>query len=124
MTEPATDPLLTARALLLHDLTATDVATPQVVSLLEDAVAERRWWVQQWPQGEEFVVGLVAQDVADRLLEVAGRWPLCPAHPQEALQVEPELGADPRWVCTRSCGQVAAVGSLPRRGAPAPPPAP
>lgn len=118
MSDPPPDALLTARALLLADLTATDVATPQVVSLLEDAVAERRWWVQQWPQGAEFVVGLVAQDVQDRLLDVAGRWPLCPVHAQEALQVEPELGADPRWVCTQSCGQVAAVGSLPRRVAP------
>ncbi|MFM9368218.1 hypothetical protein [Streptomyces sp. Da 82-17] len=104
-----------ARALVLADLVAGDVAEADVVSLVEDAVTHRRWWVEQWPQGAEFVAGLVAQDVQDRLLEKYGRWPLCPAcgsGDPHALDVEPELGADPHWVCGKAGIVVAAVGSL------------
>ena len=111
----ATDQLLAARALVLRDLEATGIATPDVVSLLEDAVAERRWWVAQWPAGAAYVVGLVAQDVQDRLLDRTGRWPLCEQHDEEPLMVEPELGEDPAWVCHQACGAVASVGALPRR---------
>ncbi|PWI45868.1 hypothetical protein [Streptomyces sp. ICBB 8177] len=102
-----------ARALVLADLQAAGVADADVVSLVEDAVAHRRWWCEQWPQGAGFVAGLVAQDVQDALLERRGRWPLCPtcAEPH-ALDVEPELGPDPHWVCGRSGTVVAAVGSL------------
>ena len=67
-----------ARALVLADLVAGEVAEAEVVSLVEDAVAHRRWWVEQWPEGVAFVAGLVAQDVQDALLERYGRWPLCP----------------------------------------------
>src|SRR4051812_10774610 len=89
-----------ARALVLADLAARDVAEAGIVSLLEDAVSKRRWWLQQWPDGAEYVPGLLAQDVQDALMETHGRWPLCP-HCEEphALAVEPELGADPHWVC-------------------------
>jgi len=54
-----------------------------------------------------------AQDVKDALLERMGRWPLCPrcADPH-ALDVEPELGPDPHWVCAQAGVKVAAVGSL------------
>ncbi|PYC85411.1 hypothetical protein C7C46_06630 [Streptomyces tateyamensis] len=106
-----------ARALILADLAARDVADAAVVSLVEEAVAQRRWWVEQWPQGAEFVVGLVAQDVQDALLEGYGRWPLCEACAAgdgelHALSVEPELGPDPHWVCGKEGVAVAPVGSL------------
>jgi hypothetical protein len=102
-----------ARALVLADLTARDVAGPAVVSLVEDAVASRRWWLAQWPQGADYVAGLVAQDVQDALLETYGRWPLCPhCDDPHALAVEPELGADPHWVCEARGEAVAPVGSL------------
>ncbi|WP_329178149.1 MULTISPECIES: hypothetical protein [unclassified Streptomyces] len=113
MEEPAEAVLHTARALVLADLTARDVAGPAVVSLVEDAVADRRWWLDQWPDGADFVPGLVAQDVQDALLETYGRWPLCPyCEEPHALAVEPELGADPHWVCEAIGEAVAPVGGL------------
>jgi hypothetical protein len=108
--------LHTARARLLHDLTARDVAEAAVVSLVEDAVAHRRWWVEQWPEGVEYLLGLVAQDVQDALLDGYGRWPLCTAHAAQgdphALTVEPELGPEPHWVCPKEGVVVAPVGEL------------
>ncbi|MEV6106073.1 hypothetical protein AB0M28_15345 [Streptomyces sp. NPDC051940] len=107
-----------ARALVLADLGAGDVAGPDVVSLLEDSVSHRRWWAEQWPKGADFVAGLVAQDVQDALLAKYGRWPLCPVCADldeggpHALAVEPELGADPHWVCGKTGTAVAAVGQL------------
>ena len=105
-----------ARGALLHDLTARGIAEAEVVSLLEDAVAQRRWWLEQWPDGAPFVLGLVAQDVQDALLETYGRWPLCRRCSAEGdpqpLGVEPELGPDPHWVCGREGLVVAPVGEL------------
>ena len=104
-----------ARALVLADLAAREVADADVVSLVEESVVQRRWWVEQWPQGVEFVAGLVAQDVQDALLERYGRWPLCPvcgSGDPHALEVEPELGPDPHWVCHQAGVSVASVGSL------------
>lgn len=105
-----------ARARVLHDLEATGVVGADVVSLLEEAVSARRWWLEQWAAGADYVVGLVAQDVQDQLLETRGRWPLCHAceeaepHP---LYVEPDLGGpDPAWVCEQSGTRVAPVGEL------------
>ncbi len=102
-----------ARARVLADLSAGGAADAEAVSLVEAAVSRRRWWVGEWPRGAEFLTGLVAQDVQDALLETRGRWPLCPAcddpHP---LGVEPELGADPHWVCPACSTVVAAVGEL------------
>jgi hypothetical protein len=112
---PLEQSLHTARALVLADLAADEVAAPDVVSLVEDSVVQRRWWVEQWPQGAEFVAGLVAQDVQDALLERYGRWPLCPvcgSGDPHALDVEPELGPDPHWVCHKAGVRIAAVGSL------------
>ncbi|MDT3395933.1 hypothetical protein RKE29_04620 [Streptomyces sp. B1866] len=110
-----------ARALVLADLTADGAAQADIVSLVEDAVAHRRWWVEQWPEGVGFVAGLVAQDVQDALLERYGRWPVCPVcttdHDSHALEVEPELGPDPRWVCARTAVAVARLGSLGSPGA-------
>ncbi|WP_042398607.1 hypothetical protein [Streptacidiphilus carbonis] len=108
--------LHSARAGVLRDLTTRDIADAGVVSLLEDAVAQRRWWVEQWPDGAEFLLGLVAQDIQDALLDSYGRWPLCGSCAVEgelqALSVEPELGPDPHWVCEKEGVVVAAVGSL------------
>ncbi|AJT65074.1 hypothetical protein T261_3405 [Streptomyces lydicus] len=105
-----------ARALVLADLVADEVADADIVSLVEDAVAHRRWWVEQWPAGAEFVAGLIAQDVQDALLERYGRWPLCPvcttSGDPHALDVEPELGPDPHWVCPKTAVAVARVGRL------------
>ncbi|MFL6060399.1 MAG: hypothetical protein ACJ72E_04135 [Marmoricola sp.] len=109
------DPVMTARALVLRDLEATGVADADAVSLLEDAVAQRAWWLEQWPAGRDFVVGLVAQDVQDGLLEHAGRWPVCPAceTATHALYVDPDLGGpDPTWVCEEAGIVVAPVGGL------------
>ncbi|MFJ8045067.1 hypothetical protein ACIRBX_31650 [Kitasatospora sp. NPDC096147] len=105
-----------ARALILADLTARDVADPQVVSLVEEVLTKRRWWVEQWPAGAEYVAGLVAQDVQDGLLEGYGRWPVCQGCAADgdphALSVEPELGPEPHWVCGKEGVVVAPVGSL------------
>ncbi|MEU3184568.1 hypothetical protein ABZ707_10195 [Streptomyces sp. NPDC006923] len=108
-----------ARALVLADLAADDVARPDVVSLVEESVSHRRWWVEQWPEGASYVTGLVAQDVQDALLERYGRWPLCPVCTEtepHALDVDPELGPDPRWVCAEAGVVVAAVGALDTAG--------
>lgn len=114
-----TDPLITARALVLHDLQSTDIATPEVVSMLEEAVSQRRWWLEQWAEGRDFVAGLVAQDVQDGLLSTSGRWPLCrrceesPTQEPHALYVAPDIGGpDPHWVCEQSATVVAPVGGL------------
>ncbi|RAJ58572.1 hypothetical protein K376_03385 [Streptomyces sp. PsTaAH-130] len=112
---PLEQALHAARALVLADLVAGRVAEADVVSLVEDSVAQRRWWVEQWPDGVHFVAGLVAQDVQDALLERYGRWPLCPVcgtGDPHALEVAPELGPDPHWVCHQAGVKVAAVGRL------------
>jgi hypothetical protein len=109
--------LFDARARVLADLDARGVATAGAVSALEDAVAQRKWWAEQWPEGEVYVAGLVAQDVQDALLETVGRWPLChdcgehaPAH---SLYIQPDLGGpDPVWVCEESGDVVAPLGGL------------
>lgn len=116
---PLEQALHAARALVLADLKAVDVADADVVSLVEESITSRRWWVEQWPEGVAFVTGLVAQDVQDGLLERYGRWPICPvcgpgadSGGPHALDVEPELGADPHWVCSEAGVVVAPVGSL------------
>ena len=112
---PLEQALHAARALVLADLVAGEAAEADVVSLVEESVIQRRWWVEQWPQGADYVAGLVAQDVQDALLDRYGRWPLCPvcgSGEPHALDVEPELGTDPHWVCHKAGVKVAAVGSL------------
>ena len=114
------DPLMTARALVLHDLESTHAADARSVSALEEAVSTRRWWTSQWEEGKEYVAGLVAQDVQDALLEEVGRWQLCPvcegrtgSDEPHALYIHPELGGpDPAWVCERSGIRVAPLGGL------------
>ena len=107
---------MNARALVLRDLIATGIADAHVVSLLEDAVESRRWWAEQWPEGQVFVAGLVAQDVQDALLDEIGRWPLCHSCADEephALYIQPELGGpDPVWFCEVSGVPMAPLGRL------------
>ncbi|MFD4530061.1 hypothetical protein ACFWP7_40400 [Streptomyces sp. NPDC058470] len=112
---PLEQALHAARARVLADLAAREVADADVVSLVEESVVQRRWWVEQWPDGAAYVAGLVAQDVQDGLLERYGRWPLCPvcgSGDPHALEVEPELGPDPHWVCHQAGVKVASVGLL------------
>ena len=112
---PLEQALHAARALVLADLAAGEVAAADVVSMVEDAVVQRRWWVEQWPDGVDYLAGLVAQDVQDALLERYGRWPLCPvcgSGDPHALDVEPELGPDPHWVCHKAGVKGAAVGPV------------
>jgi hypothetical protein len=109
--------LFDARARVLADLEARDHATAAAVSALEDAVSDRRWWAEQWPEGEVYVAGLVAQDVQDALFESVGRWPVCltcnTEAPLHALHIQPDLGGpDPVWVCEESGRAVAELGRL------------
>jgi hypothetical protein len=114
------DPLLNARALVLRDLAAQGLVDPHTVSMVEECVSQRRWWLSQWQQGVEFVGGLVAQDVQDALFDEARRWPVCmdcPDPVEHSLSIEPELGPDPHWVCSESGAVVGPLGALQRRGA-------
>lgn len=107
--------LLDARARVLADLSARRLATASAVSALEDACESRHWWASQWPQGSEYVAGLVAQDVQDALSESVGRWPLCLAcdGPIHSLYIHPDLGGpDPVWVCEETGRVEAALGFL------------
>ena len=111
----ADEALLEARALVLADLAATGGADAATVSVLEQVVADRRWWVTSWDQAPMYVAGLVAQDLQDALLEDRGRWPLCPRceDATHALYVHPDLGGpDPTWVCEETGSQVAPLGRL------------
>jgi len=111
------DTLLDARARVLKDLQARQLATAAAVSLLEEAVSERGWWAEQWPEGRVYVAGLVAQDVQDALFDAAQRWPIC-THcgedvPVHSLAISPDLGGpDPMWVCEESGELVAPLGGL------------
>lgn len=109
--------LFDARARVLADLQARQQATAAAVSALEDAVAQRKWWAEQWPEGEAYVAGLVAQDVQDALFETSGRWPVChdcaKDAPVHTLYIQPDLGGpDPVWVCEESGDVVAPLGGL------------
>jgi hypothetical protein len=115
-----TEALSAARALVLADLTSSGATEPETVSILEDAVAERRDWVAAWPEGAVYAAGLVAQDLQDRLLDTRGRWPVCPLcdGATHAVHIQPDLGGpDPTWVCEESGRVVAPLGSLPPRPA-------
>jgi len=111
------DPVfLEARAAVLADLSARHRASARAVSALEDALEQRRWWVDQWPEGTAYVAGLVAQDVQDALFEAVGRWPLCLScedSPEHPLYIQPDLGGpDPVWVCEVSGFAIAPLGRL------------
>ncbi|WP_200958776.1 hypothetical protein [Nocardioides sp. Root190] len=111
-----------ARANVLADLAARALDTPASVTLLEEACSERRWWLEQWVDGEPYIAGLIAQDVQDALADQFGRherdglWPVCTrcdGGPVHALHVDPDLGGpDPQWVCEESGQLVAPLGRL------------
>ena len=111
--------LFDARARVLADLIARHQATAAAVSALEDAFASRQWWAEQWPEGEVYVAGLVAQDVQDVLFQTAGRWPMCLGcedGPVHSLYIQPDLGGpDPVWVCEETGEVAAALGYLGQR---------
>lgn len=117
--------LLGARAAVVADLAASGMDNPATVDVVEDAMVARQWWVDHWPAGATRLTSLLAQDAQDRLLDDRGvRWPECPRaecsdDAVHTLTVTPELGEDPHWVCDRTGADLAAVGSLPRRAAPA-----
>jgi hypothetical protein len=116
-----TDCLLAARAQVLRDLAARGMDSARTVSILDEVLAGRRWWVDEWPDGAAYVTCLVAQDVQEALEESVGRWPLCDRHHEDQprpheLRVTPDLGADPHWVCEEDGTVVAAVGRLGRLG--------
>lgn len=115
-----TDALFAARARVLRDLAAYGLDTAPSVSVLDEVLMSRRWWLDQWPAGAAYVACLVAQDMQEALLESVGRWPLCDrthvdfedgAVPHE-LRVTPDLGEDPHWVCEEDGTVVAPVGHL------------
>jgi len=110
-----TDTLLTARAAVLHDLAVRGLADARAVSLLEDSLSQRRWWLEQWAEGAMYVPGLVAQDVQDALCDESCRWPRCTSCDRttpHSLQLRPELGDDPHWVCAESGIDVCPLGRL------------
>nr|WP_231948783.1 hypothetical protein [Jiangella alkaliphila] len=110
------DVMLVARALVLRDLGARGLDIAAAVDVLDAALTERRWWVEQWPDGAAFVAGQLAQDVQDRLLDAkVGRWPSCETCVDEEaheLRIEPELGPDPQWVCEKTGRLAAPLGAL------------
>ncbi len=110
------EPVFDARARVLRDLHARNLATAAAVSALEDAVSAREWWASQWPEGVVYVAGLVAQDVQDALFDTLGRWPLCLScrdAAEHSLHIQPDLGGpDPVWVCEHSGDVVALLGGL------------
>jgi len=110
--------LFEARARVLADLEARRRATPDAVSALEEAVSARTWWAEQWPEGAQYVAGLVAQDVQDALVDTVGRWPVCDWCDEQAehmVHISPDLGGpDPVWVCEESGTPVAPLGQLPK----------
>lgn len=110
---------LAARAAVLADLRARRQDTAAAVSMLEDALSQRQWWAEQWPEGAVYVAGLVAQDVQDALLEGTARWPTChrcgAGVPVHTLHIHPDLGGpDPVWVCEQAGTTVCALGRLDR----------
>lgn len=109
--------MMAARAAVLADLTARRRATAEAVDALEEALSQRQWWAEQWPEGREYVAGLVAQDVQDALFEAGERWPLCLSCPGDAarhsLYIAPDLGGpDPVWVCEETARAAAPLGHL------------
>ena len=101
------DALHDARTTLLRDASS-------YAELVDQVVAERRWWLDEWPDGAPHLLCLVAQDLQEKVHETRDPlWPRCPEHDDHPLLVEPDLGPDPFWVCHLTGLPVAPVGSLP-----------
>ncbi len=108
-----------------RDALRRDLASPVWEAALQDAVAQRGWWLSQWEDGAPHVLGLVAQDVQEAVHERDPQWPACtesscPAVGGHPLLVEPDLGPDPFWTCHRTGLPVAPVGGLSGTGGSAP----
>lgn len=104
-----------ARACALRDLSARGYDDAARVSLLDELVAARRWWVKEWPEGAAFLPGLIAQDLQDALHDRGIRWPQCTSCATEAehcLHVDPPLDTDPMWVCDEAGALAAPIGAL------------
>jgi hypothetical protein len=120
--DTVTDALLRARARVLRDLSARGLDTAECVSAVDEVLSQRRWWVDQWPDGAAFATCLVAQDVQEAMTDLSGRWPVCHLLHEDddpgvhQLHVAPDLGEDPHWVCEESGVVVAPVGSRPAVG--------
>lgn len=109
-----TAPLDAAATAAEHDLAVTGQWTDGSQAALAASIEARRWWLEQWPEGGEHLLGLVAQDVQEWVHDnVDSDWPRCPEHLDHALFVEPDLGPDPFWVCHKSGLPLASVGELP-----------
>lgn len=109
----AAESLTLAASSLQSDLEHTGRWSERSRDALAAALAGRREWVAAWPQGADFVPGLVAQDLQESLhADVDRDWPTCPEHGDHALFIEPDLGADPFWVCEVSGLPVAPIGGL------------
>jgi hypothetical protein len=99
------------------DAVRRDLGRPDWEDAVEAALAHRRWWLEQWPDGAPHVLGLLAQDVQEAVHERDPLWPACsegscPAVTGHPLLVEPDLGLDPFWTCHRTGLPVAPVGRL------------
>lgn len=93
--------------------------TARSVTLLDDALAARQWWLEEWPDGRAYVACLIAQDLQEALEEAGNAWPLCVTCPSDQasphpLRVVPDLGEDPHWACEEAGGVIARVGELSR----------
>lgn len=100
--------LAAARDLVAHDLHG------RLDEHLDEAVAYRAWWLEQWPEGDPYVPGLLAQDVQEAVhAREDPVWPRCRTCGDHALFVEPDLGTDAFWICHRSGLPIAEVGRLP-----------
>jgi hypothetical protein len=109
-----TDPLAEAADAARHDLVVTGRLGDASEVGVQQSVEQRTWWLAQWPEGAQHVLGLVAQDVQEWVHDhVDSDWPLCPEHRDHALFVEPDLGPDPFWVCHKSGLPLCRVGELP-----------
>src|ERR1700712_1021015 len=105
------DPLLSAATAAEHDLAVTGQWSGGSEAALTASVEQRRWWLEQWPEGGEHLLGRVAQDGQEGVHDNADSdWPLCPDHRDHALFVEPDLGPDPFWFCHKSGLPLASVG--------------
>ncbi len=110
--------LVEAQRAVRRDLRASRPQdTGQDEARLQDAVAQRGWWLSQWEDGAPHVLGLVAQDVQEAVHAGDPLWPACtesscPQRLRHALFVEPDLGPDPFWTCHRTGLPVAPVGGL------------
>ena len=110
MTDPLAEARRRGRARPRRDRPLDDAGAAAIAQSVET----RGWWLSQWPEGAEHVLGLVAQDVQEWVHDnVDSDWPLCPEHRDHALFVEPDLGPDPFWVCHKSGLPLCRVGELP-----------